>query len=367
MEPMAMWKQLVLAAALTALGWLGWQERDTILTAAGLAPPAEETVAPRALAAGVPVIVAAVEEAADDLVLEIVGSGRAQRTVVLRSRGAGEIVDLALAANREFAAGNIVMRLEDRDERLAVSLAETRLADAERTRSRFQQLSISGTATASRLDEVVLAAEIAALELARAREALDDRTLRAPFDGVSGLPAVDGGAYVEESAEIARYDDRSVILVEVDVPEIALPRIRLGLAVSATTPSVPGQRFEGTVEAIDSQVDASNRTARLRVAIPNADDTLRPGASFTVRLALPGETYPTVPELAVQFSRGTVHVWRVAEGKAERVEVEMVARRDGRVLVNGPLSPDDRVIVEGTQRLRPGRAVAVQQDTGGDT
>ncbi|MEL6575267.1 MAG: efflux RND transporter periplasmic adaptor subunit, partial [Pseudomonadota bacterium] len=173
--------------------------------------------------------------------------------------------------------------------------------------------------------------------------------------------------YVAESDEIARYDDRSVILVEVDIPEIALPRIRLGLAVSATTPSVPGQRFEGTVEAIDSQVDASNRTARLRVAIPNPDDTLRPGASFTVRLALPGDRYPSVPELAVQFSRGTVHVWRVAEGKAEKVPVEMVARRDGRVLVNGPLAPGERVIVEGTQRLRPGRAVSVQQDAGGET
>ncbi|MEL7171648.1 MAG: efflux RND transporter periplasmic adaptor subunit [Pseudomonadota bacterium] len=366
MEPMATWKQLILAAALAALGWFGWQERETVLAAAGFAPQ-EEAVAPRSLAAGVPVIVAPVEEAADDLVLEIVGSGRAQRTVVLRSRGDGEIVEMALAANRKFKAGDILMQLEDRDERLAVSLAETRLADAERTRTRFEQLSRTGTATTSRLDEVVLAAEIARLELARAREALDDRTLRAPFAGVSGLTAVETGAYVAESDEIARYDDRSVILVEVDIPEIALPRIRLGLAVSATTPSVPGQRFEGTVEAIDSQVDASNRTARLRVAIPNPDDTLRPGASFTVRLALPGDRYPSVPELAVQFSRGTVHVWRVAEGKAEQVPVEMVARRDGRVLVNGPLAPGERVIVEGTQRLRPGRAVSVQQDAGGET
>ncbi|MEL6577931.1 MAG: hypothetical protein AAFQ81_18770, partial [Pseudomonadota bacterium] len=140
MEPMATWKQLILAAALAALGWFGWQERDTVLAAAGFAPQ-EEAVAPRSLAAGVPVIVAPVEEAADDLVLEIVGSGRAQRTVVLRSRGDGEIVEMALAANRKFKAGDILMQLEDRDERLAVSLAETRLADAERTRTRFEQLS----------------------------------------------------------------------------------------------------------------------------------------------------------------------------------------------------------------------------------
>ncbi|MEM7498314.1 MAG: efflux RND transporter periplasmic adaptor subunit [Pseudomonadota bacterium] len=364
---MATWKQLILAAVLVGLGWLGWQERTTLMTAVGIAPAEDAAATPRRLADGVPVIVAPVEEAADNLVLEIVGSGRAQRTVVLRSRGAGEIVEMALAANRAFAAGDVLMQLEERDERLAVSLAETRLADAERTRTRITQLSQSGTAATSRLDEVVLAAEIAELELARAREALQDRTLRAPFAGVSGLPAVERGAYVAESDEIARYDDRSVILVEVDIPEIALPRIRPGLAVTATTPSVPGQRFEGTVEAIDSRVDASNRTARLRVAIPNPDDTLRPGASFAVRLALPGETYPTVPELAVQFSRGTVHVWRVSEGAAEQVEVEMVARRDGRVLVSGPLAPGQRVIVEGTQRLRPGRAVSVQQDAGGES
>jgi Membrane-fusion protein len=114
------------------------------------------------------------------------------------------------------------------------------------------------------------------------------------------------------------------------------------------------------VVALDSRLDVNSRTARVRVALPNPDDALRPGASFAVRLELPGDVHPVVPELAVQFSRGDVYVWRVVDGAAEKVEARLVGRRDGDVLLDGPLQPGDRVVVEGAQRLSPGRAVSEQ-------
>ena len=92
---------------------------------------------------------------------------------------------------------------------------------------------------------------------------------------------------------------------------------------------------------------------------------MRPGASFTVTLQLPGKTYPLVPELAVQFSRGTLHVWRIRNEKAEQVEIAMIRRQSGAVLVDGPLEAGDLVVVEGTQRLNDGAAVTVLDQEGG--
>jgi len=359
--PIAIWKQLLVAAALLgAAGW-AWQDeavRAQLVRAAGLA---EEAAPSRGGGRdGVPVIVSGVGRAEDRLVLEIVGTGRAQRSIELRSEDAGRIESLALAPGRSFKAGDVLMRLEDAEQRLALSLAETRLEEAERVRERFSRLQTTGAASPARLDEVLTAAEIARIEVARAERALEDRTLRAPFDGVSGLPEIEEGDWVDSDVAIAPFDDRSVLLVEIDLPEAALARVRRGMPVEARTPAMPERTFGGTVSAIDSRIDPESRTVRLRVAIPNGDDVLRPGASFTIRLALDGEVYPTVPELAVQFARSGLHVWRVRDGTAERVGVRMVARRAGRVLVDGPLAEGDRVVVEGTQRLRPGAAVTVE-------
>ncbi|MEO1331792.1 MAG: HlyD family efflux transporter periplasmic adaptor subunit, partial [Pseudomonadota bacterium] len=131
-----------------------------------------------------------------------------------------------------FEAHQHLARLEAAvgGERHPVDLARTRLAEAERVLARFRQLSNTGTASTARVDEVVTAAEIARLELARAEDALDDRELRAPFAGVSGLPAVEAGAWVSEGDALATYDDRATILVEFDLPETALSRLRPGLA-----------------------------------------------------------------------------------------------------------------------------------------
>jgi len=200
------------------------------------------------------------------------------------------------------------------------------------------------------------------LELAQARQRLTTRSIRAPFDGVAGLTEVEVGAWVDTGIAIARYDDRSAIVVEFDLPEALLERVSLGMPLAVTTPSAARQSFTGMVAAVDNRVDAVSRSIRVRAEVPNPDDQLRPGASYIVRLNFPGKTYARTPELAVQYSRSSLHVWRVADDKVERVPVRLVRRLDGAVLVDGDLAAGDLVVIEGTQRLRPGVAVQVLGD-----
>lgn len=308
-----------------------------------------------------PVIVAPVTQAADTLSVQLVGTGRAHRSVALRSEADGKVVSIALAAGVRFEAGAVLMKLDDEDARLALELAETRLVEAQRVLSRFRRLEGSGAAASATLDDAATKAEIARIEVARARQELDNRTMRAPFAGVAGFPAVEMGDWVRTGDSVASYDDRSRILVEVEMPEAVLSRLTVGQAVAAETPSYRDRRFDGVVAAIDSRVDAATRTARVRLALDNADDLLRPGASFTIRFDLPGPVYPVAPELALQFSRGALFVWRVVDDTVERVDVSLVRRRSGELLLEGGLAPGDRVVVEGAQRLAPGRKVDVVQ------
>jgi RND family efflux transporter MFP subunit len=352
------WKQLAICCALIVGAAAIWQYRAD-LTQLVNASPAAPSPERRDRAEGTPVIVAAAEMVRDDRTVSVLGTGFAERSVILRAPSGGEITGLNVAPGRRFSEGELLMQLEDADERFAVSLAQVRFDRASDERERYLRLEDRGVAAAARLEEIQTDYQVARIELERALEDLEKRALRAPFDGITGLANVEVGDRITTDEPIGSFDDRSRILVEFDLPEALLSRISAGLGVIATTPSVEGRSFDAEISAIDSRVDAATRTARVRASIDNSADLLRPGASFALTVKLPGQSFPAVPELALQFAEGALHVWRVVDGVAEQVPVRLVRRRAGQVIVDAPLQEGDPIVVEGTQRLRSGSAVHV--------
>ena len=360
MKTTAFWKQLVVSCVLIIGAGLTWQFRaeltDYFIASAG---DAKSASARQDRTIGTPVIVAKTTSLRDDQRFSAIGTGLAFRSVTLRAPSSGEITMLSAASGRRFAQGETLMRLEDADERFTLTLAEARLDRAMDERDRYMRLENSGVAATVRFQEAQTSFKVVQIELEQARDMLDGRILRAPFDGIPGFASVEIGDRIAAGDPVASFDDRSRILVEFDLPEALLGRVSVGLPVLADTPSAAGRSFDGEISAIDSRVSAATRTARVRASIDNSEDLLRPGASFALQLDIPGETFPAVPELALQFSQGSLHVWRVADGTAEKVPVRLVRRSAGTVIVDGPLQQGDRVVVEGTQRLRPGAAVQV--------
>jgi RND family efflux transporter MFP subunit len=131
------------------------------------------------------------------------------------------------------------------------------------------------------------------------------------------------------------------------------------MPLTASTPTFPDRPVDGQIDKIDSRVDPVSRTVLVRAAFPNSEDLLRPGMSFFVKLPLPGPTLASVPELALQWQDGKSFVWRIRDGAAERVDVASRRRLNSKVLIEGDITPGDIVVVEGVQRLRPGRAVEI--------
>lgn len=351
---------------LVALGGGAWVFRAELGTLwASVAAPAPQDTSAKNDAQGTPVITAPVRTEADNLTFSAIGTGFAARSVTLRAPVSGRVTDLSLSPDRAFAKDEILLQLDDTDERLAFELAEARLDRAEQERDRYRALQDTGAAAQTRLEQVETDFNVARIQMDQARADLEDRSLRAPFDGVTGIASVEVGDRVAAEDAVATFDDRGRILVEFDLPEAFLSRVDLGLTLTVTTPAVENQSFEGRITAVDSRVDPTTRSARVRATIDNGKDILRPGASFAVRVDLPGPDYPAVPELALQFSRDGLLVWRVTDGKAEAVPVRLIRRRAGLVIVDGALDPGDAVVVEGTQRLRPGVAVNVLNDQTG--
>lgn len=317
----------------------------------------------RPAATAVPVIVAQARAVTDAARLEVLGSGLAQRAAVLRPAVAGEITAVRFKSGDRVASGQTLVQLDDRAEKLAVSLARNRIEVTQQLLTRYENTGTTGAVPGSVIDEARSLRRIAGIELERAQVALADRAVRAPFAGVIGMAEAKPGDRVTPDTALATLDDRRQLRVAFELPERHLAALAVGRKLSVTTSAWPERRFDGQVAEIDSRVDPATRQIRLQAAVPNVGDRLRPGMSFSLRLSLPGEQLIAVPELALQWGREGSFVWTVRDGLAVKVAVRSVRREAGHVLIdpNAASSIDDgeTVVVEGVQRLREGQRVQI--------
>jgi RND family efflux transporter MFP subunit len=276
---------------------------------------------------------------------------------MLYPEATGEIRHVFVRAGVRVEKGQSILRLDSRDAELAVKVAKTRLIEADRLMQRSEQLLKKKINSQANVDDARNLVDRAELELQQAEEALAKREMKAPFDGVVGISKVELGDRISPSTSVVTLDDRSQLIVEFEVTEQFLSQLAIGQKVAAQTPSFRGKEFEGVIQDIDSRIDPTSRTMIVRANIPNKEDLLRPGLSFVVDLTIPGKMYPTVHELALQWRKGVSYVWRVRDKRVEKVVVRNVKRLNSTILIEGDISKDDLVVVEGVQRLRPGRPV----------
>jgi RND family efflux transporter MFP subunit len=365
---MALGRQIgvtALLAALLAAGWLWLSGREDP------AAPHASTAGHASTAARGPdatlVLVDALTLAEDRVVLRAVGTGEAIRSASLHLTVAGRVAEVLFEAEQRVEKGAALLRLDDERERLAVRLAEIAEVEARRQVQRYEKLAPSGTVSVVAMQTAEAELASAGLRLDQAKAALADRTLYAPFDGVIGLSEVDPGDRVSDEIMVATLDDRSFIQVRFTVPEDYAGRIAVGDPITVSAWTLRDRELRGTISATDSRIDPVTRSLRVKARIPNPEERIRPGTSFDVRLEFIGRAYPSVREVAVLWSRDGPYLWRVVDGRAEKVFVTMVRRDRGRVLVDGPLAAGDLIVVEGVQGLRDGQPVEPRPQGGDQT
>ncbi len=365
--PLSFASQGLVAACILAVGAGVWVAREPVSAAvAGLfASPVEGGKAKRRRGRGngaVPVVVDAVAEGRNDLAFAGIGTARALRHVTLYPAVSGEVVKLHTRAGARVKAGAPIIELDVRQAQLAVDMAKSKLNGVKRLLGRANNLRRKKVLSDARVLDATTVVDQAEVELKTAQVALADHAIKAPFDGVVGIASVDVGDRVTPATVLVTLDDRSKLTVEFAVPEAYLPRLSSGMALDVRTPGFAGRVFKGVVGGIDSRVHPTRRTVLVRAEVDNVDDLLRPGMSFAIDLQLPGKSYPKIPDLALQFSQRGNYVWLIEEAKAKRVAVSIVRRDSNTVLVQGAIKPGDAIVIEGVQRLRPGRKVRVADE-----
>ena len=290
-----------------------------------------------------------------------VGSLVSNESVVLRPEVSGRIEAIHFRDGEPVRRGEVLVELDAAVQRAELQQARANLTLAEADFSRTQDLFGRKFVSRSSLDDARAKLEVARAGVALAQARLARMQIRAPFDGVVGIRSVSPGDFVKDGDVLINLEDIATLKLDFRLPELYLDRVRSGQTLELSSDVLPGELFAATVEAIDPLVDAEGRAVRLRASLPNPDMRLRPGVFVRVRLILAerGEV-AMVPEAALVPAPGDVQfVYRVADGKVQRVNVRTGQRRDAMVEIVDGLQPGMVVVTAGQLKLRDGADVKV--------
>jgi RND family efflux transporter MFP subunit len=294
-----------------------------------------------------------------------IGDGGALRSVAVVPLVSGLVREVLVRPGDKVKEGQVLARLDSDAEKIIRDRALISVQSLKQKVERTEQLTTVRAASEVALSDAQNEYQTATLALRDAELLLQRRTILSPIEGIAGIVDAEVGDYVTTDDQIVTIDNRSSLLVDFWVPERFAPLVAVGQDIEASPIAIPGRVVNGKVTAIASQVESASRTLQVRARIGNSGDSLRPGMSFRVSMRFPGETYPAVDPLAIQWSSDGAFVWKVEDGKAQRVPVKIVQRNSDSVLVEAAIAPGMEVVTEGVQSLRQGAALRVANSAGG--
>ena len=366
----------LLVAALLGGGGYYWYETRQ---AGGQAQTAKADAAP-AGARAVPVVTQKVVVQAVPEQIVTIGSVQPIAAIAIKARVDSVVETVNFTEGQEVKAGDTLFTLDSRALEAQLRQAQANLerdrANLEKAKGdvkRYAELvrtsAISRTtydaavATADALEGTVKA-DLAAIEAAKV--SLSFTRITAPMDGRTGTVNAKVGTMVRaaDTNPLVTLTQLRPINVAFNVPERHLPAIRGAIAagtlpVTASIAGSRGEKAEGRLSFVDSQVDQQTGTILVKGEFPNADTRLWPGQFVDTVLTLRVEPDAlTVPDLAVQTGQKGRYVYVVKADETVEVRPVTVERNHGGLsIIASGLQAGDRVVVDGQSRLSPGAKV----------
>jgi RND family efflux transporter MFP subunit len=316
-----------------------------------------------------PVKLTTVKERGVKVVRTFPGKVRAARRSVLSFKVSGPLVKLPVDEGQFVNKGDLIAQIDQRDFINAVNEARARYREAEQQFKRYKELYAKKQVSKADYDRYRAARDVAAAQLADARNALGDTTLKAPFDGVISKRYVENYYKVQAKEPIVNLQDISRIEILVDVPELFIAEIRDSgmIDLQASFESLPGKKFPLKIKEYSTQADPATQTYQVVLVMDRPEGAnILPGmtawVTATVRdVAGKMSSHIIIPAIAVMDAPGNkpcVWVYDEKAGVVHKREVK-VGSLDGssNIVITSGLKPGEMVVIAGVTKLEEGMKV----------
>ena len=294
-----------------------------------------------------------------------VGSVNAAQGVTVAPEIAGTVSEIAFESGATVKQGDLLVRLDTSSEEAQLRAAEAQVDWAASAPSGRAKLRADNTVSQSELDQPKATLKQNQANADAIRATIDKKTIRAPFAGRLGIRLVNLGERLDAGKGIVSLQSLSPLFVDFSLPQQELARLKTGLKVTAVSDTYPDHVFEGTLTALNPDLNATTRSISLQATFENADQSLRPGMFARVEVLLPEEqnvlAIPATAVLSAPFG-DSVYVIEAATNSAAGLVVRQQFIRSGRtrgdfISVVSGLKPGDRVVSSGIFKLRNGMSV----------
>jgi membrane fusion protein (multidrug efflux system) len=287
---------------------------------------------------------------------------------------AGKVSEITFESGAVVAKGDLLVRLDTSSEEAQLRAIEAQVELARLNTERTRQLRVNNTVSQSELDAVEAALKQAQANADTIRATIEKKTIRAPFAGQLGIRLVNLGELLDVGKPIISLQALLPVFADFSLPQQELARLKTGLAVRVASDTYPDKHFDGTLTAINPDLDATTRSVRLQATFANAEQLLRPGMFVRVEVIFPDEqTVLAIPATAILSAPYGDSVYVIEShpakngGKPEAV-VSQKFVRTGRshgdfISILSGLKAGDRVVSAGVFKLRNGMSVQENNET----
>lgn len=300
--------------------------------------------------------------------ISAIGTAKAANGVELAFETAGIVSEIKFKANQSIRQGEVLVQLDDTVERADIQDVQANVKTAESSFERAKTLSTRGYGTEANLDQASALLAAARSRLARLQATLEQKSLKAPFSGVIGIPRIDVGQYLQPGTVIASFQDLSSMKVDFTVPEQRAGEIKLGQEVRVGM-TESDLSFKARVTGKDPRVDPKTRLVSVQALVEdNKDGAILPGQFLHVEVVLPEEpNVMTVPQTAVITSLYGDYVYTIEQEERAGQPVQVVRqvfvkagrRRGGALEILSGIKPGQQVVASGQNKLQAGATVKI--------
>jgi multidrug efflux system membrane fusion protein len=374
---------ILLLAAAAGAGWYVW----TRFHQQPAASPGQGRTGQSRGAQGAPqpVGAAAIDKGDVRIILNELGTVTSLDAVTVLSQINGQLIDVGFQEGQVVKKGDFLAQIDPRPYQAALDQAQGTLAhdqgllaQAQTNLKRFQTLGKQDSIAQQQVDDQRYLVAQYTGTVQTDQGSVDNAKLNlaychiiSPIDGQVGLRQVDPGNYVQAGGTtgLVTITQMQPISVLFSVPEDSLPdiiaRTRSGatLSVEAYDRANTRQLATGQLATVDNQIDTTTGTVKLRATFANPDELLYPNQFVNARLLVNTmQNTVRVPVQAIQRGEPGTYVYVIGDDNKVSVRPLKLGPTDnGFTAVLSGLQPGEKVVIDGTDRLRDGAAVTVPQ------
>lgn len=296
-----------------------------------------------------------------------VGGVSARQGIMVSAELSGVVQTIGFDSGQEVEKGDLLVALDASTEKAQLKAAQAQLELAKIRLERSKLLRENRTVAQSELDSAEAQFLEAAAQVENIEAVIAKKEIRASFSGTVGIRQVNEGQFINAGTAVVSLQALDLMYVDFSLPQQRIGDLTTGMKVEVSSDSYPGRIFEGTLSAINPEIDVATRSVRLRAEFDNSDGALRAGMFVNVSAFLPDEREVVViPATAILYAPYGESVFVISDtdsGKiVKRSFVRVGEARGDFVSVLDGLEAGSQIVSAGVFKLRNGAGVVVNND-----